>query len=309
VYWLQISNNFEIWGNLFQSQVKAGKRMGKRLKLAESVVPCLLHGDSSMLDVHPPHHPVNGWRDFFVHLATIAIGLLIALGLEATAEWIHHRNEVADTREALRRELQENRSRFAANTQYFWHDSAMLQNNLLVLRYLQQHPGAPHNELPGILLWASSNARMEDSAWKTANQTGITALMPQDEVMRTAELYGFFDRIDQAHEEEADAFTQAIGYMFQDSDPTHLAPSEVNNEIVLTELVLSRHLRHGFLMENLAEQYPDFRPAPSSKELDQLLHLSELDNDPSLAAARALTQHHMEAGAPLLFPVPQEPTR
>jgi hypothetical protein len=262
-----------------------------------------------MLDVHPPHQTIHGWRDFFVHLATISIGLLIALGLEATAEWIHHRNEVADTREALRRELQENRSRFAANTQYFWQESAMLQNNLLVLRYLQQHPGAPHSELPGILLWTSSNARMEDSAWKTANQTGITALMPQDEVMKTAELYSLYDRIDQAHEVEADAFVQAIGYMFQDSDPTHLAPSEVNDEIVLTKLVLSRHLRHGFLMENLAALYPDFRPAPSSKELGELLHLPELNNDPSLAAARALTQHRMEAGAPKLFPAPPEPAR
>lgn len=43
-----------------------------------------------MLDVHPAHHAATNWRDFLVHLATIAIGLLIALGLEASVEKVHH---------------------------------------------------------------------------------------------------------------------------------------------------------------------------------------------------------------------------
>ncbi len=231
-----------------------------------------------MLDVHPPHKSVHGWRDFFVHLATITIGLLIALGLEATVEWMHHRHEVSETREALQRELQVNRARFAANTAYFRSESAVLQTNLLVLRYLQQHPGAPLSQLPGALRWTSSNARMEDSAWKTACQTGITAYMPQEEVMKTAELYGYFERIDRTHEEEADAFVDAVSYMFEDSDPTHLTPAQVNEELERIRRVFSRHVRHAFLMQNLAEQFPEFTPAPSKEELEQLLHLTEQHN-------------------------------
>jgi GTPase SAR1 family protein len=251
-----------------------------------------------MLDVHAPHESIDGWRSFFVHLATITIGLLIALGLEAAVECIHHHNEVTETRQALQRELQENRTRFADNTAYFRNESAMLQNNLLVLHYLQQHPGTPQSQLPGVLLWTSSNARMEDSAWKTATQTGITALMPQDEVMKTSELYGYFERIDRAHEEEADALIEAIGYTFQDSNPTHLTPAQIDEECALTERVLSKHLRHAFLMQNLAEQYPEFKPSPEQEELEKLLHLPELNNDPELAAARALTRQRMEKGAP-----------
>jgi hypothetical protein len=34
-----------------------------------------------MLDVHPPHNPTHTWRDFFIHIATIVIGLIIAVGL------------------------------------------------------------------------------------------------------------------------------------------------------------------------------------------------------------------------------------
>jgi hypothetical protein len=54
-----------------------------------------------MLDVHPPDHAVHSWGDFFVHITTIVIGLLIAVGLEQAVESIHHHNEVAETRRAL----------------------------------------------------------------------------------------------------------------------------------------------------------------------------------------------------------------
>lgn len=251
-----------------------------------------------MLDVHPPHESIRHWRDFFVHLATISIGLLIALGLEATVEWMHHRHQVADTRQALRREIQENQARFRSNTAYFRSESAMLENNLLVLAYLQQHPGASYSQLPGVLLWTSSNARMEESAWKTAGQTGITALMPQDEVMKTAELYSFFERIDEAHEKEADALIEAVSNMSQDSDPTHLTPAQINEEYALTERVFSLHLRHGFLMQNLAEQFPDFKPAPTSEELEQLLKFHELDKIEALNSARLLTRQRIDAASP-----------
>jgi hypothetical protein len=43
-----------------------------------------------MLDVHPPHESAHTWKDFWLHIATIVVGLLIAIGLEQTVEAIHH---------------------------------------------------------------------------------------------------------------------------------------------------------------------------------------------------------------------------
>jgi hypothetical protein len=45
-----------------------------------------------MLDVHPPEHAAHSWRDFFIHIATIVLGLLIAIGLEQSVEWMHERH-------------------------------------------------------------------------------------------------------------------------------------------------------------------------------------------------------------------------
>jgi hypothetical protein len=54
-----------------------------------------------MLDVHPPHHSTTTWRDFFIHIATICIGLLIAIGLEQSVEALHRHQEREQLRKAL----------------------------------------------------------------------------------------------------------------------------------------------------------------------------------------------------------------
>ena len=46
-----------------------------------------------MLDVHPPHSPTHTWTDFFIHVGTICVGLLIAVGLEQTVEYFHRQHE------------------------------------------------------------------------------------------------------------------------------------------------------------------------------------------------------------------------
>jgi hypothetical protein len=62
-----------------------------------------------MLEVHPPHHPTRTWGDFFIHIATIVIGLLIAIALEQTVEHLHHRHQATEMAEKLRDESLANR--------------------------------------------------------------------------------------------------------------------------------------------------------------------------------------------------------
>lgn len=61
-----------------------------------------------MLEVHPPHEPIHGWRDFFIHLTTITIGLVIALSLEGCVEWRHHRHLVHEAEAGLQIEIKAN---------------------------------------------------------------------------------------------------------------------------------------------------------------------------------------------------------
>ena len=61
-----------------------------------------------MLDVHAPHEPIHTWKGFVIHIATITIGLLIAIGLEQLAEYVHHRHQAAAIAGKLRAESYEN---------------------------------------------------------------------------------------------------------------------------------------------------------------------------------------------------------
>jgi hypothetical protein len=61
-----------------------------------------------MLDIHAPHGTVHTWKDFFIHLGTIAIGLLIAIGLEQSAEALHHRQQVREMALKLHQESTDN---------------------------------------------------------------------------------------------------------------------------------------------------------------------------------------------------------
>src|SRR5580692_9071880 len=109
---------------------------------------------TNMLDVHAPHQTVHTWRDFFTHLGTIAIGLLIAIGLEQSVEALHHRQEVAETRTALHEEHQENIRRFHRNVRSHLVALAMMHNNQRALMYLRDNPGTPEAKLPGVVLWS-----------------------------------------------------------------------------------------------------------------------------------------------------------
>jgi hypothetical protein len=61
-----------------------------------------------MLDVHKPHGTVHTWKDFFIHLGTIAIGLLIAIGLEQSVEALHHRRQAREMAFKLHQESTDN---------------------------------------------------------------------------------------------------------------------------------------------------------------------------------------------------------
>jgi hypothetical protein len=126
-----------------------------------------------MLEVHAPYEALRSWKSFFIHIATIVIGLLIAIGLEQTVEFFHHRHQVAEARKAIDLEVRLNINRFGAETEGFRRYVPILQSNPAVFQYLKQHPGAPPAQWPGMLEWTSFSFTYLDDAWKTAQQSGV----------------------------------------------------------------------------------------------------------------------------------------
>ena len=188
-----------------------------------------------MLDVHPPPHAAHGWRDFFVHIATIVIGLLIALGLEQAAEGIHHRAQVREAREAIVQERSANQREFATTTEMFRRETKRFQTNLAVLQYLQQHPGAARNTWPGKISWHCYVTTFSTAAWQAAQNLGVTARMSPADVRQLEHLYYQLGVVQASSAERARAISAARRYTASDADPSLLTGTQLANEIELAE--------------------------------------------------------------------------
>jgi hypothetical protein len=249
---------------------------------------------SPMLDVHSSHAPVRGWRDFFIHIAIIVVGLCIAVGIQQTVEFIQHHFQRAEMRQALQLERGGNYKTFVANTTAWRWGIAELQNNLLVFQYLRDHPGTPQDKLPGVLLWKTNNYEFNSAAWDAIHQGGLVALLPRDEIEENSGVYSYLKKLNDVQLESARAIEEAERYNLSDSDPSRLSPAQVDTEIQLTQAALTSVFLRGVLLLNLQQAFPDFPATLTAQELLEIRHAPQPDTE-LLAPARALTMERMKA--------------
>ncbi|MGA7156067.1 MAG: hypothetical protein WBY53_04435 [Acidobacteriaceae bacterium] len=175
-----------------------------------------------MLDVHPPEHAAHTWRDFFIHIATICVGLLIAIGLEQSVEAIHTAHERNELRAALQRENQQ-----------ILHDAhAVDVSEGPELRWLQgvetQVANAAHNHQPVGALPADHPLPWDvpdNPIFTAAKSSGRLALLRDDELVAYGEMDGVLKRVDDAYTHLSDArrgidsFTRSVNFDEPGSDP------------------------------------------------------------------------------------------
>jgi hypothetical protein len=226
-----------------------------------------------MLDVHPAHHAASTWKEFFIHIATIVLGLLIAVSLEQLVEYFHHRREVADTREALRRERLANIETFRIQTDENRLTVAKLQANIELLRCLQTHPGTATAKCPGRLRWGAFNVPFSNTAWTTAQQSSVLQYMPPHEVELDAALYQLQAGINSSILSKGSIYTGILAVLYRDPEPAHLTPAELDKAIDLSTQYLFCYRQIMNYRYNLATTFPDFAPGPTPAEMNDLFRI------------------------------------
>lgn len=136
------------------------------------------------MDVHPPQHPILNVKEFLIHMLAITLGLLIALALEGSVDWLHHRHLVRDARENIAEEMATNQRDVARHLAALPGEEKHLDEMLRVVDDAQH--GRPTSKL-GNFEW--TNVLLRDSAWNAASSTGAIGYMSYDEVKRYSELY------------------------------------------------------------------------------------------------------------------------
>ena len=219
-----------------QNAVSADAGAGKTPEISEP-----------MLDVHAPREPINTWRGFVLHIATIAIGLLIALGLEQAVVGLHHRHEVREAREALAAEHQENIRRYHDNVRFHLLRLANQNNDQRVLRYLLAHPGAPQDKLPGVMTFGEITiAEPVEAAWSTVERSEVASLLPPAELRGFATEYKELDRESQVfHDFLKPYLSDCAAYLTHTADITSTAVQEQQQTLSCVVTMQSRETVFG----------------------------------------------------------------
>jgi hypothetical protein len=203
------------------------------------------------LDVHPPHQAIHTWRDFFIHLITITIGLLIALSLEATVEWLHHRHLVEEARVSVRREMDENRRLAAADLTYVQEDQARIEKDIQQLVALRAGTKQEHVSLQYHLDWTG----FSDSAWRTAQSTGALNYMDYQSTQALTGVYTQQRIVSDRGLLVFDAQSRAIAPVFFTGDPNLMTKDEIQVVLLRSADVLLDLKALGQLLKGLNEQF------------------------------------------------------
>jgi len=191
-----------------------------------------------MIDIHPPHHAATTRRDFFIHLSTVVLGILIAIGLEQTVEYFHHRHQLHELREGAitdariyLHDVDENR---AANTRQV--EDLTIRVQQVQAAISQHHPLPPPSYRPALRI---STIRLGNlSAAKTS---GLITLLTKDEINTTADAEVGVVKSEALKERAQEAATKRIAFeqRFQTAFPSgpfdfsHITPAQLDEYLGL----------------------------------------------------------------------------
>jgi hypothetical protein len=136
-----------------------------------------------MLDVHPPEHTPHTWRDFFIHIATIVIGLLIAIGLEQTVEYIHHRHLRHELDAQIQEVLHDDLSAITHETDRLGAFRSYLteqQAAVVAHRAGRSVPAPPPSDDPRMI--APQNRFPSLAPYEAAKENGTVGVLPGNEI-------------------------------------------------------------------------------------------------------------------------------
>jgi hypothetical protein len=202
------------------------------------------------MDVQPPHQSIHTWRDFFIHLATITIGLLIALSLEATVEWLHHRHLVHIARASIRHEMEENRKLLASDLSSVQQDQTRIGNDIKLLVALRSGTKFEHAALEYRIDWSA----LSDAAWHTAQSTGALNFMDYKSAQALSDVYLQQHYVSDRGLTLFDEQTRAISPILINSDPNLMLKDEIQIVLLRSADVLSELRGLEQLLEQLDEQ-------------------------------------------------------
>ncbi len=227
-----------------------------------------------MIDVHSPHKTIGNKGEFFLHLFTITIGLLIAVGIEGCVGRYEHHRLAEEARRTMTGEIQKNTASVKDALADIDQEQKRSAANLAGFQKVQLNPHDTSNDNLNIDI-GYSVVGLADTAWKTAQATGALSYMPYKESERFSNIYGaeetFLKEQDQLAEDEA----QFLGIIQEFHLGTGQPSVEAANAMAKQSGIMQGHL----MTMKLAARYLQNEQTAFLEGKDPQHHLSEALHD------------------------------
>lgn len=171
------------------SPSSAGTAESAEIPASESVEESKAESEETpVIDVHPPHHPIHSWKEYLLHMSTIVLGLLIAIGLEQSVELVHRAQERHQLEDDLRIEGENNRGHVQIDINVYsgivaWLlelqrgvDAERDSGGKMPFAYPARPDGVPDSPR-----YAAYHV-LETEVWDTAKSSSELVLLPRNEV-------------------------------------------------------------------------------------------------------------------------------
>ena len=202
---------------------------------------------------------MHGWRDFLLHLFTITIGLLIALGLEGCVEWQHHRHLVHEAEASLHAEIESNAKGLPGALAGLHKNQAELKRDVEVLKYVIKNHKEPEHASMSI---GSGIQTFDDVSWRTAQSTTALSYMPYARAEEYADIYTTQAELFDSEKQAArDAIISLAPFMnMADTDP-NLTEAQANDIKQKIETLQGQLTLVESFMNSLDRSYKKFLAA------------------------------------------------
>ncbi len=216
-----------------------------------------------MLDVHPPHSPTHTWKDFFIHVGTICVGLLIAIGLEQTVELIHHRHQLHQLEHSLDQEVERNH-RLAQKDIADLDDLIRIEERNKVaiqtsidakVRDPLMLEASPLIERGGSTTWAVPTA----ATLTAARYNGTLSLVPQQQAVFLARLEFTTSTLTELSHQLFDAEYRVRSLSHLHADPSALTPEERHDLLVAVSELEETAMHTRLVLVRMTEITPQDR--------------------------------------------------
>jgi len=212
-----------------------------------------------VIDVHPPNEPIHGWRDFFIHLTTITIGLFIALSLEGCVEWRHHRHLAHEAETSLHAEIRQNSQAVQKYLVVVHKQQEALVKDVVILKHIIKNQKAPDASKIALEFNITS---LDNVSWKTAQSTGALSYIPYELAQEYGDLYTTQDELEVAEQQAARDLIISVGPFINsgkdDPDPTGGQAESTKQKV---EVLQGQLILVNSLAETLDGQYKKFLAA------------------------------------------------